>query len=104
DSRVLLLDPVTGKSDPFISWVSSTMDIAYRQPANGGRAQFWTAEFSTNLLAGALGQIVQWDSPTGKVIPSGLPGASGLVADEPNGKLYIAARGDGKILVLDIGK
>jgi hypothetical protein len=104
EARVVLLDPVTGKSDPFMSWINSTMDVAYRTRPNGARNQFWTVEFSTNMLANAPGQIVQWDSPIGKPIATGLATPTSVVVDDANGKLYISTRADGKILTLDVGK
>jgi DNA-binding beta-propeller fold protein YncE len=104
DARVLLLDPATGKSDPFISWTNSTMDIAWRPRGAGERPQFWTLEYSTNQLAGAAGRVLRFDTPVGVEVATGLSSPTSLALDEANGKLYISTRSDGKILVLDVGK
>ena len=104
DSKVLMLDPATGNSTPFISWVNSTMDIAWRPREAGSRPQFWTVEFSTNMLANAPGRLLQFDTAVPTVIASGLATPTSLALDQANGKLYISTRADGKVLVVDVGK
>ena len=104
DAKVLLVDPATGSSAPFISWVNSTIDIATRPRAAGSRPQFWLLEYSANMLAGAPGRVLQFDSAEGKVLVDGLKGPSSLVIDSTAGKLYIASRTEGKIYSVSIGQ
>ncbi|MEO8596893.1 MAG: ScyD/ScyE family protein [Candidatus Solibacter sp.] len=104
DAKVLLVDPATGATAPFISWLNSTIDVAYRPRAAGSRPQFWALEYSTNMLAGAPGRVLQYDSAEGTVLVDGLKGPSSLAIDSTAGKLYIASRSEGKIYSVNIGQ
>jgi hypothetical protein len=104
DSKVLLVDPVTGATAPFISWLNSAIDIVYRPRGNGGRPQFFLLEYSSNFLAGAPGRVLVFNDPVGTVLVEGLNAPTSLALDSTAGKLYIASRTDGKIMQVSVGQ
>ena len=104
DSKVLQVDPATGTSVPFLSWLSSATDIVYRTRPNGARPQFFLLEYSTAFLAGAPGRVQVFNSPTGTVLVDGLHGPTSLALNNTTGTLYIASRTDGKIFQVDVGQ
>ncbi len=104
DSRVLQVDPATGTSTPFISWLSSATDIAYRTRPNGAHPQFFVLEYSAAFLAGQPGRVKMFNSETGTILVDGINGPTGLALDNTAGMLYIAARADGKILQVNVGQ
>jgi hypothetical protein len=104
DSKVLQIDPATGTSVPFLSWLSSATDIVYRTRPNGARPQFFLLEYSTGFLAGQPGRVQVFNSPTGTVLVDGLHGPTSLALNNTTGTLYIASRTDGKILAVDVGQ
>ena len=104
DSAILQVDPATGTSTPFISWLSSATDIAYRTRPNGAHPQFFVLEYSAGFLAGAPGRVQMFNSPTGTILVDGLNGPTSLALDSTAGVLYIAARTDGKILAVNVGQ
>jgi hypothetical protein len=104
DAKVLQVDPATGTSVPFVSWLNPTTDIVYRTRPNGARPQFFVLEYTTAFLAGQPGRVQVFDSPTGTTLVGGINGPTSLALNSATGKLYIASRTDGKILVVDIGQ
>ena len=104
DSKVLLVDPATGATAPFISWLNSTIDIVYRPRAAGARPQFFVLEYSTNFLAGAPGRVLVYDTPEASVLVDGLKTPTSLALDSAGGKLYVASRGEGKIYSVNVGQ
>ena len=97
DSRVMIVDPQTGTTTPFIFGLSSAIDIAYRARPNGDRPQFFVLEYSAALASNQPGRVRVFNSPTGQILASGINGASSLALDTTNNKLYIASRTDGTI-------
>ena len=104
DSKVLLVDPATGATAPFISWLNSAIDIVYRPRPNGARPQFFLLEYSSNFLAGAPGRVLVFNDPVGTVLTEGLNAPTSLALDSAAGKLYIASRTDGKIMQVNVGQ
>jgi hypothetical protein len=104
DAKVLLVDPVTGATAPFISWLNSAIDIVYRPRAAGERPQFFVLEFSTNFLAGSPGRVLVFNQPVGTLLVDGLNAPTSLALDSTAGKLYIASRTDGKIMQVSVGQ
>ena len=104
NSKVVLVDPATGTISPFISFLSSAIDIAYRPRPNGAHAQFFVLEYSGALLTGAPGRVQMYNSGTGQKIVDGIAGPTSLALDSTAGKLYISSRTEGKIYVVDIGQ
>jgi len=104
DSKVLLVDPATGTTAPFISWLNSTIDIVYRPRPNGARPQFFVLEYSSNFLAGAPGRVLVFNQPVGEVLVGGLVGPTSLALDSTAGILYVASRTEGKIYQVPVGQ
>jgi hypothetical protein len=104
DAKVLLVDPATGATAPFISWLNSAIDIVYRPRGAGEHPQFFVLEYSTNFLAGAPGRILDYTQPVGKVVVDGLNAPTSLALDSTAGKLYISSRTDGKIMQVSVGQ
>jgi hypothetical protein len=104
DAKVLVVDPATGASAPFISWLNSSIDIVYRTRGAGNRPQFFVLEYSTAFLAGAPGRVLVYDTPEGKVLVDGLKTPTSLALDSAAGKLYVASRGEGKIYTVNVGQ
>lgn len=95
-SQVVLLDPATGKSTPFMVLLSSSID-AIAVPRDP-RALFFSLEYSTNLLGGAPGRVTRYDTSQGQVLANNLNGPTNLAYDAASGTLYISLRGDGSIV------
>src|SRR6476646_1904104 len=104
DAKVLLVDPATGATAPFISWLNSAIDIVYRPRGAGERPQFFVLEFSTNFLAGGPGRVLVFNQPVGTLLVDGLNAPTSLALDSTAGKLYIASRTDGKIMQVSVGQ
>jgi hypothetical protein len=104
DAKVLLVDPATGTSAPFINYLSSAIDIVYRPRPNGARPQFFVLEYSAGFLAGQPGRVQVFNTATPQVLVDGINGPTSLALDATGGKLYIASRTDGKIFQVDVGQ
>lgn len=104
DSKVMMVDPATGVSGPFINSLSAAIDIVYRPRPNGARPQFFVLEYSAGFLAGLPGRVTVFNTPTGQVLVDGINGPTGLALDTTANKLYIVSRTDGKILQVDVGQ
>ena len=105
DSKVLVVDPVTGATAPFISWLNSSIDIVYRSRGNGATAA---------VLPAGIQYAVFWQGRRAACWCSILPGERCWWMDSthlpvwrwirPAGKLYIASRTDGKIMQVSVGQ
>jgi hypothetical protein len=96
-SQVYLVDPATGVTAPFITNLTSAIDVAVVSQGVS-RPVFFTLEYSTNLLAGAPGRVTRYDTAQGKIIADGLVGATNLAYDASSQTLYILSHGAGNIL------
>ena len=102
NSRVVSVDPTSGAVSPFINWLSSAIDIAYRDRPS--RAQFFVLEHSAALLAGAPGKLLVYNSTDGTVMLDNLNSPTSLALDDAAGKIYITSRAAGNVIQVDIGK
>ncbi len=100
-SRVMIVDPATGQSSPFMFSLTSTSDVAIMPVANG-RPIFFSLEYSAQLTTGAPGRLMRYDTPNGYVYVDGLNSPTGMAIDTAAGKLYITDRTDGTVLVVPI--
>ncbi|MGH9663104.1 MAG: ScyD/ScyE family protein, partial [Bryobacteraceae bacterium] len=101
-SRIMAVDPSTGNSTLFISLLSSAIDVLYRAKADGS-PQFFVLEYSENLLGGAPGKLLVYNSPAGEVLASGLSGPTNMALDQSTGNLYVTSRTNGTVLKLNVG-
>jgi len=69
DAKVLLVDPATGATAPFISWLNSAIDIVYRPRAAGERPQFFVLEYQYEFPGRGTGPRTRLQSAGGN--PSG---------------------------------
>jgi hypothetical protein len=97
-AQVMAVDPHTGTSSPFISGLTSAIDVL---PNNGG---FLTLEISTNLLTGQPGRLQYWSSPAGPptVISNCLIGPSSMVYDQSTGTLFVTEIFTGRIIQIPL--
>lgn len=81
---------VNGANEPFIKGLSSAVDVLPATAANG-QDQFFTLEFSTNMLANAPGQLSRFDQNGGGqvVLASNLTTPTSLAQDTASGDLFI---------------
>jgi hypothetical protein len=81
---------VNGADEPFISGLSSAIDVL---PAttSSGQDQFFTLEFSANMLANGPGRLARFDSVGGSraVLVDNLISPTSLAQDPTTGDLYV---------------
>jgi hypothetical protein len=103
-ARVLTVDPEDATTQPFIFWLTSAVDVLWRD-IPGRRPQFFVLEFSQNQAAQppAPGRLLQYDSPEGRVVLDDLLGPVSLAYDERSQTLFILELG-GRILALPLSQ
>lgn len=99
-SRVMELDPATGTATPFITWLSSTIDVLPRIRPNAPN-QFYTLEFSLGLLQGRPGRLMRY-SPEATTLSETLPAPTAMTIDEAAGNLYVTSRATGSVYVFKL--
>ena len=102
-SRVMIVDPKTGVAGPFITALSSAIDVLFRVRANG-TWQFFTLEFSLGLTTGRPGRLRQYESPSGVTLSDALVTPSSMALDPANGNLYITSKAAGNIVFVNVGR
>lgn len=102
NSKVMTVDPASGKADVFLDNLTSTIDIAFRGRFLGG-VEFYVLEFSSNLLADAPGRLRLFNGGAPSVVADNLPGPSSMALDPAAGRIYIATK-DGNIVTVDLAK
>lgn len=100
-SQIRSVDPTTGSSQPFITNLTSAMDVLPVRDANGA-ARFFVLELSTDLLANAPGRLRRFDSPTGTpaVVAPILIGPSSMALDTNTGDIFVSGIFTGQIIRL----
>ncbi len=98
-ARVMVVDPATGSSSPFLNGLSSAMDIAFRPRAT--RTQFFTLEFSTDQSASPAppGRLMQFDTADGKVLANNLITPTSLALDAASGEIFVTELATGLLRV-----
>lgn len=89
-AQVLSVEPGTGKSEPFITGLSSSVDILARTRGDGS-TQFFTLEFSQNQSATppGPGRLRRYDTWQGVTVLSDLRAPTSLAYDAATKELYI---------------
>jgi len=97
NAQVRAVDPVTGNSTPFITGLTSAIDVL---PDGGGG--FFTLEYSADMLAGLPGRLSHLSSPTSAptVLSSCLITPTSMALDDRKGEMYITQIGTGQIVRL----
>jgi hypothetical protein len=100
NSAVVKVDPSTGAITPFISGLTSAIDVL--PVKTKGATNFLTLEISLDLQNGAPGRLQRFATPAGPgtVISNCLIGPSNMVRDEKTGTLYITSIFTGRIIQL----
>ena len=102
-AQVRLVDPNTGDNQPFITGLTSAIDILpVKTPAGGD--QFLTLEFSTNQLAQAPGRLQLFTSPGGPpvVIANCLITPTSMALDPKTGRLFVTEIFTGRIIEVTV--
>jgi hypothetical protein len=100
DSKVMVVDPVSGKADVLVDGLTNSIDITWRTRFFGG-VDFYILEFSTDLLNNKPGRLKLVNAGQTTVVADNLPGPSSMVLDPTASKLYIATK-SGTIMTLDL--
>jgi len=89
---------VNGASEPFISGLSSAIDVLPFVDQLGV-TRFFVLEFSTNMLASAPGRLSRYDQPDGApvVLVNNLTSPTNLLRDETTGDLFVTEIFAGRI-------
>ena len=98
-SEVRKIRLVNGANEPFIDGLSSAIDVLPSTNASG-QDQFFTLEFSTDMLSGAPGRLMRFDGLGGSrvVLLDDLITPTGLAQNPTTGDLYVVETFPGLIL------
>jgi hypothetical protein len=93
-----LIDPATWTFQPFIKERTTVMELAIRD--RSPRPQFFVLEFSGDLASDnpPPGQLLQFDSETGRTLQPGLITPVGMVLDPSSGELFVSEAVMGRIV------
>ncbi|MDP9337261.1 MAG: ScyD/ScyE family protein [Acidobacteriota bacterium] len=98
-AQVRTVDPNTGESEPFITGLTSAIDVLPVKTPGGGN-EFLTLEFSTNQLAQAPGRLQLFASPGGtpEVIADCLITPTSMALDPKTRILFVTEIFTGRII------
>lgn len=104
-SEVRKINLANNSQTEFIGGLSSAIDVIPVKGPNG-ESQFYTLEFSTNLLANQPGQIMFFSSANAEpvVVASGLISPTSMAFDEANGDIYVTEIFTGLIKKIHVGQ
>ena len=99
---VFLVDRQSGTVTPFISGLTSAVDVL--PVKDKSTYSFLTLEISQSLLANAPGRLQRFTSPAGPGVPIStcLIGPSSMVLDEKTGILYVTEIFTGRIIQIQL--
>ncbi len=98
-AQVRVVDPVNGSNQPFITGLTSAIDVLPVKTLGGGE-QFLTLEFSTNQLAGARGRLQLFATPAGPpvVLANCLITPTSMAFEQKTGRLFVTEMSAGRII------
>jgi DNA-binding beta-propeller fold protein YncE len=104
-SEVRKINLANNSQTTFIGGLTSAIDVAVVNGSNG-QSQFYTLEFSTDMLTNQPGQIRFFSSASAApvVVASGLISPTSLAFDEHTGNLFIAEIFTGLIKKVHVGQ
>jgi hypothetical protein len=90
NGSVQIVDPASHTSHPWIAWLTTAIDVAYRTGPSGG-TQVFVLGFSANLDGNppGPGELWQFDSPDGKLVVKNLVTPTGMAMDAGTGEIFI---------------
>ncbi len=97
-AEIKRVNPDTGAVTTFIGGLTQAIDILVSP--NHGQSKFYVIELSTDLLSGAPGRLLRFDSPTATptVLSSSLIFPSSVGRDTHSGALYVTQFFTGEIV------
>lgn len=101
-SEVRAVDPETGAQAPFITGLSSAIDVlSFRR---NGDTDYLVLQFSTDMLAGDPGSLLRFETPTSTptVVADCLITPTSMTLDEKTDTLYITELGTGRVVSVPI--
>lgn len=104
-AEVRKIDLVGGGTTTFISGLTTAIDVnAVKRGSNPD--QFFVLEFSTNMLAGAPGRLLAFNTPAGPpvVITSPLVSPTSITRDRRTGDLFITQIFPGLVVRVDAAR
>jgi hypothetical protein len=101
-SVVEQVDPSTGAHTVLISGLSTAIDVL--PITNKGDTDYLVLQFSTNLLAGGLGSLLRFETPTSTpiVLAGCLITPTSMTLDEKTDTLYITELATGRVVSVPI--
>jgi hypothetical protein len=102
-AQVRIVDPHTGDDKPFITGLTSAIDVLPVKTLRDGD-EFLTLEFSTNQLTQAPGRLQLFTSPDGPpaVVADCLITPTSMALDPKTGSLFVAEIFTGRIVELSV--
>lgn len=102
-AEVRRINPINSSQSTFISGLTSAIDVLPVETANG-EFQFFTLEFSTNLLQSAPGRLRLFNSAGAApvVIADNLVSPTGIARNEQTGTLYVSEIFTGRIVQIQV--
>jgi hypothetical protein len=101
-SEVRAVDPETGAQAPFITGLSSAIDVlSFRSK---GDTDYLVLQFSTDMLAEDLGSLLRFETPTSTptVVAGCLITPTSMSLDEKTDTLYITELGTGRVVSVPV--
>ena len=101
-SEVRAVDPETGAQAPFITGRSSAIDVlSFRSK---GDTDYLVLEFSADMLAGAPGRLLRFETPTSTptVVADCLITPTSMTLDEKTDTLYVTELATGRVVSIHI--
>jgi len=99
-SQVVAVDPQTGAQTPFITDLSSAIDVLPIR--SKGDTDYLVLEFSTNFLVDPPppGRLLRFETPGGSptVIADCLTSPSSMTYDEKTGTVYVTELDTGRVV------
>ena len=96
------VDPLTGAQTSFIAGRSSAIDVL--PVRSKGDTDHLVLQFSTNMLAGAPGSLLRFETPASPpaVVAGCLITPTSMTLDEKTGTLYVTELGTGRVVALHV--
>jgi len=96
-ARIATVDPSTGAITTRASNLTSLIDASTLRSNTGGEA-YLALQFSTNMLAGAPGNLMLVDGTSRRVIASPLITPTSMAVDSVTGEIFITLLGPGQVV------
>ena len=102
-SRVIEVDPASGKVSQFINLLASAIDVIQRVKGDNS-TQFLVLEYSLALTKGQPGRLLFYDTAVGQIMTDNLPSPTAMAFDATTSSLYVTSRGNGTVLLINLPK